>query len=948
MTEQSEHPLDTWQVQLADNFDDVALRKWDLPQEPVTFALEHGLSESERESLKEAIHASMDFDRLYQRHYLCWAVYAAEIGYLFAGDEYWHTYEEQTPGWLLQNRPFIKSCFQSFAQEYKGAIPRGPWARHRSIICWPITHSILPKDLQRQLAEILYRIRYSVVMEDVESPRQLGRLIARHSDRAAARFRQLCSEPDLIGQIAAALLLEDQELDLIESRTLKRLAADLSAEEQARSWLHDARRHLSRRATIKGLSRRPRTTPPSGERHSPPPRPPLRPRMLLRNDQGDTWRVLLDVPDLTPLVRTYPDLQLIVSKAQIRVGTFQRPVQARTFLHGSQSFVQTSWPTEEQPLLVFEPSHRDLDALLGHACRLESGPWLFRVGIDGIARENRSRRVTDGGDYIVVGSRDLMNRVGVGKEVELICGDVAARRFEATDLDELTEALMPLGLAAARKVSASPAGLVPASWDREGTAEWLSTDRPMISLSSNYSIDHFDLILNVGTEDLALVVRPDSPADDAIVQLPELNAGVYHLSVTAYAVDSRYPAEHGDLEIVIRDPLSGDGIGRTAMMVVEEPREATLEDLFEGRLQIQIVGPDSRDVTATIRLLGRRRIAPLAERVIQGIHLPMTTHEWARRLSGIVDQDVSFAKAYQEATSCELIFDGGDLGVHVSAYDRPFTPLRWGVTHERDALSITLFDDTDDPEEIEVVRYEFSTPQIQRRVTNAQRQKASRGEAAPGLYVARAGSHIASTVVPMQSIELLRAARPRFRRPERTHETVAHFLDSIDAWGHVSTTGNVFGRFAWRQSLIALIQQLAGLIGGTAWYKAELEFHRVDAPNVQSLANRIPFKKYGCGWEEQLPMAIVGMLSDDVDGRVGRLSKIVGTTTDECQFALQMASDPTDIRKTYDHRFGHMLNAIMHKSEIFRAARFSVLATSHRQQGAESDFRNLYPGWIWN
>jgi len=619
MVAPSDHPLDSWQQRLATNFDDVTLRKLELPQEPVTFALEHGLSTAQRVELNDAIYASVDRELLLREHYLCWAVYAAELGYLFAGDEYWHTFEKETPGWNPRYRWFIKHCFLLFAQEYNGAIPKGAWARHRSIICWPVTHSILPKDLQRQLAEILYRMRHSVVMEDVESPRQLGRIIARHGSKATSRFRQLSSEPELIGQIAAALLLEEQQLDLIEARTLKRIAADLNVEEQARSWLRDARRHLSRTAQMKGLSRRPRATTLAAERFSQPPRPPIRPRLNLRFDQDGRWRLLLDVPDLTPLVRTFPDLQPIVSKAQIHVGTFRRPMPARALLHGGQSFVQSAWPTSNEPLLVFEPSHRDLDALLEHACIVDSPPWLFRVGVDGIAREIRSKRVAQGGEYIVVGPASLIRSNTMSQPVMIECENVIAHHFDASSLDDLTNFMSSLGLNAARRVTAQPVGIVPASWDPEGSAEWLSTDQPMISLSTNYAIDHYDIVLNVGTEDLSLTVQPISPTDSVFIRLPDLHAGIYHLSVTAHARDPSYRPEYGDMEVLIRDPVPEDVLvsGRVAMMVVED-------DVFEGRLHVAIIGPPSRDVTATIRLLSRRKVKPLTEIQFSGIHLPMT------------------------------------------------------------------------------------------------------------------------------------------------------------------------------------------------------------------------------------------------------------------------------------------------------------------------------------
>ena len=117
-------------------------------------------------------------------HRLPWTVYAAEIGYLYSGDEYWQTFEERTPGWSMRGRRhWLKKCFIDFHNRYGGANPSGPWARKFSIICWHITHAILPRDLQRHLAKILYDLRHTLSQEALSNPRRLGELIESHSRR---------------------------------------------------------------------------------------------------------------------------------------------------------------------------------------------------------------------------------------------------------------------------------------------------------------------------------------------------------------------------------------------------------------------------------------------------------------------------------------------------------------------------------------------------------------------------------------------------------------------------------------------------------------------------------------------------------------------------------------------------------------------------------------------
>lgn len=948
LNDQKSDALDQWQERLVANFDEVTFRKLELPHQPVTFGLEHGLNAAECERLSSAIHASVQRKVFAPRHYLCWVVYAAEFGYLYSGDEYWHTFQEQTPNWHSRRRPFIKACFLKFAEQYNGAIPQGAWAHHRSIICWPITHSILPKDLQRQLAQVLFRIRHNVVIGDAESPRQLGQLIAARIGDATSRFRQLASEPDLVGQIAAALLLEDKASNLIEPRTLSRIVADLNVEEQARSWLQDAKHHLSRRARVSGLRREtiaPRKSDPDTARA---PRPLIRPTLSLRPLQEERWRLVIDVPSMMPLIRTYEDFQTVIARASFRVGRTNRTFQARALLHGGQSFAQTAWPSDGESLLSFDPSHPDLDALLQHACTLDGGPWLFRIGVDGVGRENRSRRVSTSGEYIAVGSPAQIASVGLGRTIDVTCDGVTALRFTATSLDDLSEALTALGFQPARKVIARPAGLVPARWDDEGVAEWLSTDSPVVSLSANFAIDQYDIQLDIGGRMLALTVQPEWSTAQTLVQLPLLPAGVYHLFVTAQPNDPAYRDEAGEMEIVIRDPTpeSESSRGRTALLITLEPDDATLDDVFDGTLKIQGIGPPSREVRPTIRLLSKSSAAPLFVSELQTIRLPMLADDWARRINQLAGNYAVFSSAYHKADTCELTFDAGDIGIHKYSFDRPFAALRWGLTTLRDRPSITLYDDIDNPESIEIVRFEFSTPLKPRPVKDSELKRASQGSAAPGLYLARSDSHSAATIVPMQSIEELRGVRHRFHRPERSAESVGVFLDCIDIWGNVDTTGNLFGRHAWRLVLKALIQQLTGLVSGTHWYKADLAFGR--NPQIEKLSRCIPFKDYGKGWPAPLTAVIDDICSLTIDEKILCMSDITASTIEICRFALQLTSDPTDIRSVFGNHFEGLLRDVMRRSEVVRAARFLVLTTAHRRQVPDDGERTIYGGWKWN
>ena len=117
------------------------------PDSPI-FALEHGLSEAEVTELAREIRAPDAVP--IADNALGWIVYATELGYAYTGDESWQTFEETTPYWVLHGHPhWIRDRFDWFAKRFGGARPSGAWARHFSIICWPITHAILPNDLQQ-------------------------------------------------------------------------------------------------------------------------------------------------------------------------------------------------------------------------------------------------------------------------------------------------------------------------------------------------------------------------------------------------------------------------------------------------------------------------------------------------------------------------------------------------------------------------------------------------------------------------------------------------------------------------------------------------------------------------------------------------------------------------------------------------------------------------------
>jgi hypothetical protein len=212
------------------------------------FALEHGLSRPELALLKARVASAVRGGCVPRDFWLPLVVYATEVGYEYSGDEYWQTFEASTPGWVEHgDRQSMRQRFREFRENFGGAEPTGPWARHFSIICWPITHAVLPADLQRHLARLLFEYRRALTSELLVDPDELGRHLAARSWQASSRFQNFAQNTRLLGRVAAALLVgEDQQSPYLLDSTLGRIVGDLSEERQARRWLRDAKSTAAR------------------------------------------------------------------------------------------------------------------------------------------------------------------------------------------------------------------------------------------------------------------------------------------------------------------------------------------------------------------------------------------------------------------------------------------------------------------------------------------------------------------------------------------------------------------------------------------------------------------------------------------------------------------------------------------------------------------------------
>lgn len=1002
-----------WQCRLEAHFRELrARRSAEVGEHPI-FALEHGLDEREVREVAMAIRAQILSGEPCWEHRLPWVVYATEFGYLYSGDEYWQTFEEKTPGWLARGeRHWIRRCFRDFQQRYRGAEPTGPWSRHFSIICWPITHAIVPQDLQRQLAKVLYEVRHVLTSDVLSSPRNLGEMIAGRSWGTSSRFQQLTQEPLLIGQIASALLLEGQgeASSLILPVTLHRLARDLDRERRSRSWMKDARGHAKRVVRFQRGTSTGGEASAEGENDEDQDRQHKRlgaePRLLLRPKGDKQWEVSLELPDFSHVLTRFPSLREPLVNSQCRVaGSSGRPLARGRLLYGPQRILLRKWPPDDQPLLKFEQSTAELDFLLKTECYLRAGPtWLFKIASDGLAYELHSARVRAGKKYLLV-SREPLPAVDhqFVTPVSIECEGVDGLLFDLPDAltPEISGLLDSLGIQMAGMVEIWPAGLVPARWDGEGSAEWLSTDTPCVGVRADHIIQSFAAQLN----NEALELKPSRPGEPVFIDLSWLGVGQHVLSVSARGVSADSEAAPAILNIQIREPRSWvpRGNSQSALMVVVDPGRPTLEQLWQGDVEIEIHGPRRRKIECIVALYRKGDTLPHFKRELPPLKIPVSAREWEEFFEAQFRNHRDFQNAYDLAHRCEVHFRGGELGGYTLSVEREFVPLRWVVSQSTEDFCLRVINDTGELGTTEVRSFDFHAPDQERILDATPFLKKEGFEAETGLYAAYAGDYRKAIVVPPTTVHAFKdlAPKPKLRSWRRTRSDILELIGLFELWASARLTGggNILARERRRRVLEALLEETVGLICGKHWRKVERGFQgSTEDGGLEAVRRAISNARIGTKLACDLRSLVADLVEIPATKRVLEFARLAhrylglpappfsgthglmpsdinklrlsegarraalvvhekpeGLHLPEgpenplwlSELALRLASNPVGLISWAGEYVEEGLQRLLDGPELARAARFLVLV-SRQEYGWESRRPGeLYEGWDW-
>lgn len=907
------------------------------PVSPV-FALEHGLDE-ELELLKAAVRQAVaaGLPRPHRESWLAFIVYTTESAYAYVGTEYWHSFEAQTPGWNNRNNDWIRSRFRLFADSYGGAVPKGAFAGHFPIIAWPITHAVLPLYLQRFLAKLLFEFSRrggGLTTDLLHDPPKLGITLAKRTYDYTERFRVFCTNTQLLGQVAAALLSGDDETTpyLVDS-TLQRLVEGLSRTQQSRLWLTSARQAASRvrssgfRGTGGG-----RNGTGSGRR-----RPTATDPHLFLRRVATAWTAHAELANLSSLNDRLPDLYDELRDKRALVDGGARPIPRSATLYSGQEVTFARWPRPERPFLQLERGSDAVNRLIADQCIITTGPWwLFRRQGTGLAIEVKGKTIRPGHHYILVGlSEHAPPEVDWAHDVAL---QVQGARAAALDVpkrlsDRDEEEILAAGLSLLSGIAIRPVGVVASAWDGEGAAEWLAGETALLGIRSQLAAAR--CLVTVDGQPYFL----DWPSGDTelLMSLDGLAVGTHDVQVSLLGVEDRQLAS-GTLEVTIRDPhvrpegaTAGEGIRMLAT-----PARPFMTELWDERATIAVEGPEGASAELVVTLLDEDD-RPLAS-LRRTITLPVATEDgWTDIARGIRSDD-RFKAHYDGAEACVVAVDRDGIGFASLHCERPFQPLRWRLTGQHDGSTVASLTDGTDGTETRADFFAVEDPMNAVPLTIGERFAApSRG----GLLVATAAEAKSAVILPTQPNRLLGShlARPSVAVGTPSPRELLRFIRGHHLWTTADLPADAFAVKQQRDAQDAIARGIALGVGGGHWAQLERKLERTREPADhldyldemqqcvgisephRALAKEIAFNLYRWLGPETLLPGFAEVIQSTLVA-----SGITGRPT-AARFLLTLAGRPGYCLEWEERELNALLERVVSSPVLYRAARFAVLGT---------------------
>ena len=974
--------LSEWQAHLEHHFAELCDQRKDHP----VFALEHGLSETEIENLQFQLNQEFQNNDEYGREWLPWVVHAAEVGYRFEGGEFWSTFEEHTPDWTQYGkRETIKTFFEKFHEEYRGAEPKGLWAKHFSIIGWPITHAIVAKDLQRHLARSLHELSRRLHLAHFESVQTLGKFIAQHSTNCSNRFHKFLHQPEFVGQIARSLLHSDEdqsEYHLLHPITLKRIIQDIEQVKQSKQFLRGFQskakrvlrsgfgavhnRHQGGRAGITPLKLAERLT--------------VTPKLELRLTHDDKCNLVLAIPDLSLFLSHIAGAEIALH-SRCRVTGSDGGPKSRRWTRRKRKVTLDRLPRHDEVLLRFDGRCEELEDILKTDFQLPSGnKLLFQLRRDGVATLIKQPIIRSGREYCLLTRQDVPP-LFPHQRLETNFRDGFAFKFAmpAGISEDLHNQIESSGLKVGQAIRIWPAGLPAAVWDGEGYVEWNFGQRAVIGIDCDFAVEAIYLWFHGKPEDgypEELKLGSCEARAARFVELPDLPVGEHTLYVSARRTGSTKD-DQGELKIVIREtnevsPDEGHGVLR----LLTDPSSPTLEQFWSNKVRMEFIGIPGLSFRPKLTLYENNRSQVLFEKMLPKFTFPVEPKDWHEKFSAHILRDVEAQKAFDGAEKCELDFDLGNFGTSCLELERDFAPICWSVRRDGSRYRLRLNVDMHIAKDKRVVFRSFEKPDVNQPVSAEQFLEGFSALERGGLYRAECGEESSSVLVPqateMRGLDEL-VIQPEISNYSRSPRDILKIIRFIGQWRQSRTIESSVANMRRRSVLNCFVDKLVLVIAGERWRTAELawaenptsapSFELIDSAltNNRSVSGRLRRLLEECddysfiGMDERIQKFADYMRTNslvphnDVHILSGAALRNMDAYEILADFILRLATG--ELTQDADHyqAMNACLSVVLHNPELFRAGRFIVLNSQYLNQlTANESFADcLYDSWIF-
>lgn len=780
------------------------------------YVLEHPLTTTERVELTTQLKRACRTEPPSADHWLAWVVLATEVGYQFSGSDYWPRLEERIPTWIYSDRERLAGWFGRFAKEFGGAIPAGPWATQFRLIAWPITHAILPSDLQVQLSRAIHNARHALFDIDDQDDEDLGNAVANRWVPHGDRFERLLQRPGFVGMLVRLLMQRNAREQAIADHALTRIVDDVESHTEARTWLRDARAVC--RPTARLVLPASRTT------AAAPLRPRFSPDVVLQRESG-RWSIFIQPGSAIGLLADAPQLANSLQRLRFSVeGNPNQAFSAKDLLCAKpRRRPLVAWPPVGKPLLTFLPATDTNATILTKDCiPVPRQRWVFRVRGDGDAWLQSTPTVSPGGRYVIGALDPALPLPGT-----LLADQSAGLRLSELNVPEVipdaeAEALRGFGIGVAKRTVVRPWGILPRMWREDGYAEYVLGDVMLWRIER----DHEFNAVRVGVDREVARELPCPGSEPFVLELSGLELGTHEITLTTQAarragtVTTLQSMSSVSLQVNVRAPsVWRPGLlPREALAVTLSPDEPTLAQVLQGNADVAVEGAAEDTLEASLMVtdgVGVRHSHPILRR-----RPPISAQDWHHHLEAVLKESDLGLHALA-ATQAHLSIGSTHFGWHRAELVVVPQPIRWSVNRQGRDFVIALA--TDGAERPEIVFYPREAPCQTHEILVDQVHRGVVGR--DGLYVARQAGTAMSLALsaPPAQLDLSQLQALGSVNLEGVETTVLH--SCLHRWSMAPSVGRLAAsRHA--QTISALRSRLVQKIAGSDWTTAEVRASR--------------------------------------------------------------------------------------------------------------------------